>query len=167
MSRYRLQSHSIETMSGFSFDLSRFADDDVCWTYLEEYLWPNGPICPACGSVGDATRWKPRPHHWQCYYRRRGGKPCGKQFHAAYGTPMQGSHLPKRKWFEAIFLLSTSPGLSTVALGRRLDVGQKTAWLVARRLRQNSFLERDLASDIVAVVEGRSPTARSSKKQKR
>jgi hypothetical protein len=145
-------------MPGFSFDLSRFTDDDACWKFLEAAQWPKGPVCPNCDSVGDATPWKPRPHYWQCFY-----KGCGKQFHAAYGTPMEGTHLPMRKWFEAIYLHAIAPKISTVELGHRLNVGQKTAWLMAKRLHQNGFLDSELARSIVAVIERQRPTAATRK----
>jgi hypothetical protein len=34
--------------------LKRFPYDDACWVHLETVRWPQGPICPACGSIGDA-----------------------------------------------------------------------------------------------------------------
>jgi transposase-like protein len=113
-------------VSLFSFNL-RFPDDNACWTFLEDSLWPNGPACPRCESVGDAAPWKPRPHRWQC-------RACGAQFHVAQETPIAHSHLPMQLWFVAIYLVATSPRISSVELARNLDVGQKTAWSVRQRI---------------------------------
>jgi hypothetical protein len=53
-------------MSLFSFNL-RFPDDDACWAFLESTLWPNGPVCPRCESVGNAA------HRRRIFARRRAG----------------------------------------------------------------------------------------------
>jgi transposase-like protein len=139
-----LTGHLVEMIN--SFDL-RFPDDEACWQYLEATLWPNGPVCPKCDSVGDAAPWKPRPHRWQCRY-------CGAQFHVAQETALKGAHLPLRSWFEAIYLLETTPNISSVALGRALGIGQKTAWSVSRRIRDRMMTaDRGLLRGIVAAVE--------------
>ena len=61
---------------------------------------------------------------------------CRHQFHVVHGTPMEGTHLPLRTWFLAIFLMATSSkGVSAMALSRQLDLGYKTAWFLAQRIR--------------------------------
>jgi transposase-like protein len=132
----------MSTILSFRF---RFPDDNACWTYLEQTLWPQGPVCPKCDSVGDATRWKPRPHRWQCR--------CGAQFHVAQGTAIEGTHLPMQSWFLAIHLLATTPGLSSVELARQLHVRQKTAWSMRRRIRQMQAEHGHLVRGIVAAAE--------------
>lgn len=133
-------------MSLLAFDL-RFPDDDTCWTHLEALRWPDGVVCPKCRSVGDAAPWKPRPHRWQCPH-------CGKQFHAAQGTPIKGSHLPLITWFRAIYLLAIAPRLSSIQLARHLEIGQKTAWSVGRRVRQMAAEQESIVRSVVGAVEG-------------
>jgi hypothetical protein len=49
---------------------------------------------------------------------------------------MEGTHLPLRTWFGAIFLMATSSkGVSAMVLSRQLDLGYKTAWFLAHRIR--------------------------------
>ena len=83
---------------------------------------------PKCDSVADAVPWRPRPHRWHCRF-------CGARFHAGQGTVIEGSHSPLRTWFRAIHLLDERPKLSSTKLGRQLELRQKTAWDLARRLR--------------------------------
>ena len=50
---------------------------------------------------------------------------------------MQSTKVPIRKWAIAIYLLTTNKkGISSVALGRHLGVRQKTAWLMAQKIRE-------------------------------
>jgi hypothetical protein len=58
------------------------------------------------------------------------------RFTVMHGTPMEGTHLPLRTWFGTIFLMSTSSkGVSAMVLSRQLDLGYKTAWFLAQRIR--------------------------------
>jgi hypothetical protein len=53
------------------------------------------------------------------------------------GTVFGESKLPLRKWFMAIYLLSTtSKGISSVQLAKHVGVTQKTAWFMAHRIRE-------------------------------
>ena len=50
---------------------------------------------------------------------------------------MQASKLPIRKWVFAIYLLTTSlKSVSSMKLHRDLDVTQKTAWMMAQKIRE-------------------------------
>jgi hypothetical protein len=70
---------------------------------------------------------------------------------ACFGTPLEGTHLPMRKWFTAHHLLAVSSNwLSSVALGRHLGVGQKTAWFLGHRIRA---MMEDKAGLLRAIVE--------------
>lgn len=108
--------------------LEQFPDDDACWRHLEAVRWPGGPACPKCGNVG-ATSSVGRAHYHGC----RG---CGSKFTVAFGTALEGTHLPMRTWFTALYLLAvSSKGLSSAALARHLGIGQKTAWFLLHRIR--------------------------------
>jgi len=43
---------------------ARFPDDAACWAHLEKMRWPQGPVCPKCGSVDDAHHVG-RIHYWR------------------------------------------------------------------------------------------------------
>ena len=127
--------------------LSQFPDDDACWAHLEAVRWPAGAICVECGSIGEATALKSRPHYWQC-------RACRTVFTVAMGTPIEGTHLPMRTWFTALFLVTaSSKGISSVKLGEHLGIGQKTAWFLGQRIRRMMESQDGLLSGIVEVDE--------------
>ena len=66
-----------------------------------------------------------------------GCKDYRKHFSVKTGTVMQSSKLPLQKWAIAVYLLSTSlKGVSSVKLHRDIGATQKTAWMMAQRIRQ-------------------------------
>jgi transposase-like protein len=133
-------------MSSLKF-LFRFPDDNSCWSFLEDLLWPAGPVCPACDSVDDAARWKPRPHRWQCRY-------CGKQFRVAQDTALFGRHLSMHRWFSAIYLMAESPRISAAELGRQLGLRQNTALSVRHRVQRMMTEDAKLIERMIEAVDG-------------
>ena len=62
---------------------------------------------------------------------------CREYFSVKTGTVMQSSKVPLQKWVIAMYLLSTSlKGVSSMKLHRDLGMTQKTAWLLAQKIRQ-------------------------------
>src|ERR1043166_1240024 len=128
-----------------------FQDEDKAREYLEAMRWPEGPVCPHCGVIGEAYRIvrkektkeqviemiragkrvrKTQKGIWKC-------KPCGKQFTVTFKTIFEDSHIPLHKWLLAIHLLTSSKkGMSAHQLMRNLDIKQyKSAWFMAHRIR--------------------------------
>ncbi len=132
-------------MVSFNF-LFRFPDDQACWAFLEQMLWPKGPVCPKCDSVGNAAPWSPRSHRWQC-------RQCGAQFHVVQETALVGSHVTMHRWFSAIYLMTHSPRLSSVELGRQLGLRQKTAWSMQQRIQRLRIEDASLLRKIVEAAE--------------
>ena len=100
--------------------------------YLESIRWPNGPICPHCGSQ-EVTRLqgtKARPGTIQC-------NACRRQFTVTVGSVMEDSKVPLAKWVLAYHLICASKkGLSALQLQRMLGLGSyRTAWHMAHRIR--------------------------------
>ncbi len=110
-----------------------FHNEAEAYVYLESVLWPNGPVCPHCGSVerisamgGKATRIGLK----KCYA-------CRQQFTVKVGTVYESSHVPLHKWLQATFLMASSKkGISAHQLHRTLEVTYKTAWFMAHRIRE-------------------------------
>lgn len=132
-------------MLPFTFML-RFPHEDACWKFLEDTLWPLGPACPKCDSVGNAAPWKPRPHRWQC-------RACGAQFHVAQETALERSHKRLHVWFQAIYLVATNPGFSAKALASTLDLRDKTAWSMRNRIGKLVIQDGLLVRKIIAAVD--------------
>src|SRR5438876_2192141 len=110
-----------------------FHDEQAAMDRLEAILWPTGPVCPHCGNTEKVYAIKGKS-------ARPGLKTCGacrKQFTAKVGTLFEDSHVPMRKWWQAVHLLcSSKKGISSHQLHRTLKVTYKTAWFMSHRIRE-------------------------------
>ncbi len=108
-----------------------FQDADKARERLEAIRWPNGPICPHCGSV-KAWKLNTRPGLYKC-----GEYQCRKQFTITVGTVFERSKVPLNKWLMAVYLMcSSKKGISSHQLHRTLGVTYKTAWFMTHRIRE-------------------------------
>lgn len=106
-----------------------FADERDAIRYVEAVAWPDGPVCPHCGTVGK---------YYDLSNTRLGLKKCAacrKQFTVRIGTIFQSSPIPLYKWLQAIYLVHAGDGLNAHQLHRTLEVTYKTAWHMVRKLR--------------------------------
>ena len=111
-----------------------FNDEHKAREWLEKRLWPDGPICPKCGVVNEATLLKgksTRPGLYQC-------NACRKPFSVTVGTLYERSKIPLTKWLAATYLLQSSKkGISALQVHRTLGVSKKTAWFLMHRIRES------------------------------
>lgn len=116
-----------------ALDQPHFKDDNAAREYLEAIRWPDGPICPHCGAVDNATLMKGKSHRpglWKC-------KDCRQPFTVTVGTLFERSKIPLHKWFVAVYMLcSSKKGISSHQLHRMLGVTYKTAWFMTHRIRE-------------------------------
>lgn len=109
--------------------MRRFGTDDACRAHMERTRWPDGPVCPGCGSVDHAGVISTRPGWYRCHA-------CGRQFSVTVGTALEGTHLPLRHWYLAMYLmLSTAKPISAMSLSRHLGIQYRTCWHMLHRLR--------------------------------
>lgn len=116
---------------GFGVYDSRFQDPFAAADYLESIRWPDGPVCPHCGTLDEKHyRLKHQTRKlWKC-------RACRKQFTVTVGTIFEGSHIPLNKWLLAFYLLcSSKKGMSAHQLHRMLGITYKSAWFMAHRIR--------------------------------
>ncbi len=111
-----------------------YSDENKARQYFEELHWPDGPTCPHCGSVNNATKLKgksTRPGVYKCKE-----KECRKPFSVTVGTLMERSKIPLNKWLAAMHLMTASKkGVSAHQLHRMLGIHYESAWFLAHRLR--------------------------------
>jgi transposase-like protein len=127
--------------------------DERCREYLEERRWPNGPICPKCGSADYWTinRKSQTKNVVKKLYRCK-NKDCRKQFTATIGTIFEDSKIPLSKWFAAIYLMCASKkGVSAHQIHRSVGVTYKSAWFLCHRIRE-AMHDKD-GSILTGVVE--------------
>lgn len=110
-----------------------FHDEDKARAHLEALRWPNGPVCPHCGSVEGIKRLAGKSHRaglHQC-------NACREHFTVTVGSVMERSHVPLHKWVLAFHLMAASKkGYSAHQLHRTIGVTYKTAWFMAHRIRE-------------------------------
>lgn len=123
-------------MATTKFDIRNpiFHDEDKAREHLEAVLWPDGPICPRCGVMGNRiTKLQgksTRPGVYKC-------KDCRKPFSVTVGTVMERSHIPLTKWIAATYFMMTGKkSMSAKNLQRLIDTSYEAAWFLFHRLRE-------------------------------
>jgi transposase-like protein len=116
----------------------QYQNEDAARAHVEAIRWPDGPVCPHCGVIGEAYRLMPKAESkrpvrqgvWKC-------KDCRKQFTVTVGTIFEDSHIPLHKWLLAIHLMcSSKKGISAHQLMRNLELkSYRSAWFMAHRIR--------------------------------
>lgn len=123
-------------MAKNKLDLTKpiYHDNNAAREHLESLLWPDGPVCPRCGVMGDRitklSGKSTRPGVHKC-------KDCRKPFTVTVGTVMERSKIPLCKWVLAAQLMASSKkGMSAKQLERMLGCTYETAWFLFHRLRE-------------------------------
>jgi transposase-like protein len=104
-----------------------FPDEQSCVDHLRSIRWANGAFCPHCGSTKVYDFSDKRTH--KC-------GDCRQRFSIKVGTIFEDTKLPLRKWFAAIWLItSNKKGIASTQLAKDIKITQKSAWFVLHRLR--------------------------------
>lgn len=123
-----------------------FKDENFCRQYLAEKRWGNTPACVYCGSTEKIYTIE-NGKRFKC-------KDCQKKFSVTVGTIFEDSKLPLTKWFQAMFLISTSKkGLSSLQLASQLGITQKSAWHVNHRIREMIKEKETIALNNVVEID--------------
>jgi transposase-like protein len=104
-----------------------FPDDKACREYLIQLRWPDGFVCPHCGSdVG----WPTSDGRFSC-----GG--CRRRASVTAGTIFHGTRTPLTTWFAvAWYLTNQKHGASALGLQQVLGLGSyQTAWTMLHKYR--------------------------------
>ena len=97
-----------------------FGDEQVCIDTVAQMRWPNGPVCPACGSVAERQHFLKTQKRFQC-------RDCGKQYSVKVGTIFEDSAIKLDKWLTAMWLLANCKnGISSYELAKDIGVTQKS-----------------------------------------
>jgi transposase-like protein len=128
-----------------------FPHEDACDAYLVARRWPNGVICPRCGSDRpyELTTMK---FKWECPDCSAGGY----RFSNIAGTIFQNTNVDLRVWYRVIHLMLTNKkGMSARQIHRYIGFGSyKTAWYMCHRIRA-ALVEKDFdkLGGVVEVAE--------------
>jgi transposase-like protein len=106
-----------------------FANPENCRAYLVARRWPDGVMCPRCGS--NKVKFQEKYNRWQC-----SGGHANRQFTLKTGTIFEDSPIGLDKWLTAMWLVvNCKNGVSSWEVHRDLGVTQKTAWFMDHRIR--------------------------------
>jgi len=116
--------------------MRRFSTEEAARAYFERMRWPNGPVCPHCGSAEKNYALTPnkkariREGLYKC-------GTCGDRFSVTVGTVMESSHIPLHKWLVAFYMMCASKTqISALQLQRQLELGSyHTALFLCHRIR--------------------------------
>ncbi|MGO8841582.1 MAG: IS1595 family transposase, partial [Methyloceanibacter sp.] len=115
------------------FENPIFTDETKAREWLESELWPDGPVCPHCGTFNEATKVKGKTARSGLYMCNA----CRSQFTVTVGTLMERSKIPLHKWLYATYLLmSSKKGMSSHQLHRTLGISLKSTWFLMHRIRE-------------------------------
>ena len=111
----------------------RFTNENVAREHLESIRWPNGPVCPHCGSTKRNSKLNGDSHRAGLYFCGD----CREQFTVTVGTVFERSKIPLHMWVLATHLIcSSKKGMSSKQIERELGVTYKTAWFMTHRIRE-------------------------------
>ena len=94
-----------------------FNDEQACIDHLTAIRWRDGAFCPHCGSI--------RVYHFKDRRSHKCGD-CRKRFSIRVGTIFEGSKLSLKKWFIAIYLITShKKGVASTTLAKDLGITQR------------------------------------------
>ena len=116
-----------------------FTTNDICKHTIAEARWTDGEaVCPYCGGK-------------HCKMGKDGRylcKDCRRKFNVTVGTIFENTKLPLRKWFMAMYLISShKKGVSSLQIMRDINVTQKTAWFLLHKIRGLYGITDEIALD--------------------
>ena len=104
-----------------------FHSDGICKQAIAQERWGDGEaVCPYCGCT----------HTYMTAEGRYICKECASHFSVTVGTIFENTKVSLRKWFLAMYLVSShKKGVSSHQLARDIKVTQKTAWFMLHKIR--------------------------------
>jgi transposase-like protein len=122
----------------------RFPDDSACLDYIFYQSYGSMTACPKCGVIEPKYY---RVNSRKCYEC----KDCGNQIHPLANTIFHKSSTSLKDWFYVIYLFSVAKnGISAKEIERHLGVTYKTAWRIAKQVRQ---LMQQGSNPLSSIVE--------------
>lgn len=105
-----------------------FKTEQDCINYLISLRWPNGFVCPRCGSI---RYWKKSKGRFEC-------QDCHKETTITNDTIFHKTTKPLFVWFRAVWwIVAQKNGVSAKGLQRILGLGSyQTAWTWLHKFRR-------------------------------
>lgn len=124
--------------------MEAFPHEQACLDHLRAIRWKNGEFCPYCGH--DKLYHFSDNRTFKCAQ-------CRQRFSIKVGTIFEDTKLPLRKWYMAIWMITShKKGIASTTLARDLKITQKSAWFVLHRLR-HAVRTRSFNKPLDGIVE--------------
>jgi transposase-like protein len=122
-----------------------FSNPDNCIEYLSSRRWPDGVVCPGCGSK--KVSFNAQRRTWKC-----GSHHPRREFSIKVGTIFEDSAIGLDKWLTVTWLVTNCKnGISSYEIARDVRVTQKSAWFMLHRIRL--AMQDDSGSKLNGEVE--------------
>jgi transposase-like protein len=117
-----------------NFTNQLFSDEDKARAWFESQRWPDGVICPHCGSLDEVKPCASKAHGPGWYHCNA----CRDLFTVRVGSVMERSHIPLTKWALVFHLMAASKkGVSAKQVQRMCGFkSYKSAWFMCHRIRE-------------------------------
>ncbi|WP_420574367.1 IS1595 family transposase [Kordia sp.] len=124
--------------------IKAFPNQQACIDHLELLRWNGNVVSPF-----DETSkvYKCKGNKYKC-------KNTGKYFNVKTNTIFDNTKIDLQKWFLAIWLVTShKKGISSLQLGRDLNITQKSAWFMLQRIRNCFGIDNDTQLDNEVEVD--------------
>ena len=106
--------------------LKAFPDEQSCIDHLEKLRWKGNVVSP----------FDAKSKVYNCNGNRYKCKNSGKYFNVKTNTLFDNTKMLLQKWFLAIWIITShKKAISSLQLGRDLNITQKSAWFMLQRIR--------------------------------
>lgn len=140
--------------------LKAFPNEQSCIDHLETLRWNSNVVSPFDAS---SKVYNCKGNKYKC-------KNTGKYFNVKTNTMFDNTKMELQKWFLVIWLVTShKKGISSLQLGRDLNITQKSAWFMLQRIRKcfgienNNELDNEVEAD-ETYVGGKNKNRHSNKK---
>jgi len=143
-----MATNKVQFQKGLSMQefMDRYGSVEQCEQALMAWRWPQGFVCPACGSGVHSSFRRGTLRYLQC-------SSCRYQCSLLSGTIFEATKLPLTRWFLAMHLLTQAKNnVSALELMRHLGVSYRTAWLIKHKLME-TMRQREAGRQLSGRVE--------------
>jgi len=129
------------------FHILNLIDDAKCFETVRRLRWPEGVVCPHCGSPHATKRGREETQAARQRYQCQG---CQTKFDDLTGTIFAGHHQPLRVWILCLYFMGLN--LSNAHIAQELALPPNDVQIMASQLRAG-IVQRQPDVTLTGAVE--------------